>query len=145
MSSELALLNVIFFSFGFIFCLFVCCCCSCCCCCCQWRWCFFLKKWYKLDCIFLQSYVVNFPTLNKVLLTDSLNFARKNFRVFRVFDFSIRVKIETRKPRKFPTFSNKKKFLKFQLENPRSEGIFEYSGNFQVCLVKAHQWINTFL
>ena len=106
---------------------------------------FFFKKWYKLDCILLQSYVVNFPTLNKVLLTDSLNFARKNFRVFRVFDFSIRVKIETRKPRKFPTFSNKKKFLKFQLENPRSEGIFEYSGNFQVCLVKAHQWINTFL
>ena len=61
---------------------------------------FFFKKWYKLDCIFLQSYVVNFPTLNKVLLTESLNFARKNFRVFRVFDFRKILEISTWKPPK---------------------------------------------
>ena len=27
----------------------------------------------------------------------------------------------------------------------KTEGVFEYSGNFQVCLVKAHQCINAFL
>ena len=119
----------------------------------------------------------------------------KNFRIFRVFDFSIRAKIENSETLEIPKFpqikeihSNSevlKKFPSFpsfrfqykgqnrkvgnlgnfrhpqikkipwnlQLGNlgsfqiftvNKTESVFEYSGIFQVCLVEAHQCINTF-
>ena len=83
----------------FIFFLFCCSCCSCLFVCLLLLLLllvvvvlFFKKNGINSTVNFLQS-CVNFPILNKVLLTDSLNFASKeNFRVFRVFD--LRAKIE---------------------------------------------------